>query len=325
MNDARKSDAETDLVLGIDGGGSQTLAWLARVVDDTDDDPVVIGRGTSGSSNARAIGIDLATRHLDQAIERAFVDANISRASVPCACMGLAGADRDEEQTLIRSWADQRRIAKALILTNDAMPVLHACSGTSPGIALIAGTGSFCLGRSPSGQVTRCGGWGYLLGDEGSGYWIAMEGLRAVTRAIDGKDEATELHPLLFSELGISKSPELITTIYGETHDRSKMAKLAPIVFQAAEKGDRVASAIVQRAIEALCDLVVSTWRRLELAESISIGLTGGVLLNQPAMFDGVTQGIAKAGVDTQSVTRVDWPVAGAVAMADVYRRETKR
>ena len=196
-----------DLFLGVDGGGSKTSAWLA--IGDPDGLPDVIGRGCSGASNCRSIGIDQATNSLRQAIDSAFQDAGRETTTVAAACLALAGADRSSDQRQIRLWAG-RTLADRLIVTNDGIPVLYAASPDGVGIALISGTGSFAVGRNAAGTVMRCGGWGSLIGDEGSGYQIALAGLQAAVRAADGRGMETKLLPALLEHFHIGDSHDLI-------------------------------------------------------------------------------------------------------------------
>ena len=303
-----------DLILGVDGGGSKTLAWLA--VRDAKDDVEVIGVGRSGSSNCRSIGFADAAANLQNAIESAFQDAKRTSTIVGSACLALAGADRPVEQQQFRSWAHQRCLADRLIITNDALPVLYAASSDGVGIALISGTGSIAVGRNAKAKVARCGGWGSLFGDEGSGYQIALAALRAAARAADGRGMETTVLPGLRDHFKISQATELIPAIYAADMTRSDIAKLAPIVFQAAELGDAVARRIVEQAADDLSELVRTLATRLEMSEqAIALGVSGGVLLHQEKFVDAICRRLAASGIAV-TVTRVQHPVAGAITIA---------
>src|SRR5687768_9453320 len=170
-----------DLVLGVDGGGTKTAAWLAIADADPGDDKP-IGRGIAGPGNPRAVGFETALSNINAAIHEAFRTAQLPVRKVQAACLALAGADRPAERNRLEQWCTEQDLAGCLVLTNDADPLLAAASRDNFGIALIAGTGSFAFGRDREGQTARCGGWGYLLGDEGSGYSIALTGLRAAAK-----------------------------------------------------------------------------------------------------------------------------------------------
>src|SRR5438477_9802043 len=99
-------------------------------------------------------------------VEAAFSDAKLPRTVAVAACFGLAGAGREIEQQRIVAWATEQKIARAIRVTGDAEPILAAASSDNSGVALICGTGSMAWGRNAAGKTARCGGWGYLIGDE---------------------------------------------------------------------------------------------------------------------------------------------------------------
>jgi N-acetylglucosamine kinase-like BadF-type ATPase len=306
-----------DLILAIDGGGTKTIAWLAIL--DHQNAAKVIGRGKSGPSNCRSVGTAQATENLDRAIESAFQDAHRQRTSVASACFSLAGADRPVEKEEIDSWADKHEIADSLTITNDAIPVLYAASSVGVGIALISGTGSVAIGRNTEGVTARCGGWGGLLGDEGSGYQIALAGLKAAVSAADGRGPDTKLLSDILDHFKIEDASDLIPAIYGPQTNRSTIAKLAPIVFRAAESDDSVANSIVERAASDLSELVVTLASKLDLTEkSFMLAISGGVLLSQPTLVDKIRHRMADSGLKHVSVTSVQEPVAGALNIAMV-------
>ena len=176
-----------DLVIGIDGGGTTTICLLA------DRSGTVLGRGTAGPSNIQAVGVDAGLKALDDGIDRAFQAANLDRATVGGATLGLAGIDRQEGLDVIHGWAGRVGLADRAGVANDATLLLAAGTPAGWGLAVIAGTGSIAFVKTPTGAVGRCGGWGYTLGDEGSAYLIALSGLKAVCRAHDHVGPATTL------------------------------------------------------------------------------------------------------------------------------------
>jgi N-acetylglucosamine kinase-like BadF-type ATPase len=302
-----------DLILGVDGGGSKTVAWLAR----REQPGRAIGRGRAGPSNCRSVGISRATASLDRAIESAFDDADLTTLTVAAACLSLAGADRPDEQQQIRTWADQRKLASRLTITNDAISVLYAASSDGIGIALISGTGSLAIGCNAKGETTRCGGWGGLFGDEGSGYQISIAGLRAAARAADGRGPKTKLLSSLLDHFKISDPSELIPVIYSEKTDRSTIASLAPIVFQAGDSGDAVAAGIVDAAANDLSEMVETLATRLEFAgDPFALAVTGGVLLQQPTLVDLLRGRLSESGLERAELIAVQNPVAGALVIA---------
>ncbi|MFG0267525.1 MAG: N-acetylglucosamine kinase [Rhodopirellula sp. JB055] len=297
-------NASDGLILGIDGGGTKTVAWLARCdftsKTDVTNTMEIIGRGRSGPSNVRGVGFETAFNHLNQAIERAFVDAERSRITVESACLALAGAGRDSEQQRIRSWADQCQLARQLRVVDDALPVLYAASSDGVGVALIAGTGSLALGRNANGDRARCGGWGSLLGDEGSGYQISLAAHRAAVRDDDGRGPSTQLHERLLGHHGITSASELIPILHAAPDNRVMIASLAPLVFEVAEVGDPVARRILDQASTDLAEMVRTLIDRLSMpTQACSLAGTGSVLIHQPAFTQSVRDKLAEAGIGT--------------------------
>ncbi|MBN1589615.1 MAG: N-acetylglucosamine kinase, partial [Pirellulales bacterium] len=229
----------SDLVLGIDGGGTKTSAWLAR--RGTSEEPTVVGRGAAGATNPQTVGFDVAIENLNRAVDAAFDDAQHEQATVVAAVLALAGSDREENRRIFRRWADERHLAHRFRIVNDALPLLATASPECWGVALIAGTGSFCFAQDRDGQSTRVGGWGYLFGDEGSGYAVALAGLRAVAQAADGRGTDTKLVRAFLKRLNIDTPEGLILSVYPMAADRATIASLADVVTRAAADHDEVA------------------------------------------------------------------------------------
>jgi N-acetylglucosamine kinase-like BadF-type ATPase len=311
-------DCGDDLVLGVDGGGTGTTAWLSHKSEPAQP----VGRGKSGPSNLRAIGIELTTQNLNAAIQSAFEDAGLQRSVVSGACLSLAGVDRPEDRAQVESWARGQPLASDLVVSNDALSVLYAAEPEGVGIALISGTGSFCLGRDSSGRVIRSGGWGYRLGDEGSAYWIANQALLAIARAVDFRGPETSLTELAARRFQFSQPLELISRIYSPNIGRPEIASFAASVFDSAEQGDVVANRIVDSATVELGELVRSVAGQLRLDRSqLTLACTGGVLLNQPGLVERLMTRVSANCAEDNLQTRIKLvmvtePVLGAVQMA---------
>jgi len=201
-------------------------------------------------------------------------------------------------------------------VTGDAEPILAAASPEFWGIALICGTGSLAWGRNQSGETARCGGWGYLLGDDGSGYAIALAGLQAAMRSADGRGPATALIGHFQQELKANAPSELVERIYGPEMTRERLASLAEIVFNAAATDD-VAQKIIAAAAGELAWTIATLSRRLKLAPgAFALAVAGGVSLHQPAFCQLIADGLNRAGAPPQVVIPVAEPVRGAVALA---------
>ncbi|QDT08607.1 N-acetylglucosamine kinase [Planctomycetes bacterium K23_9] len=310
-----------DHVLGVDGGGTTTIAWLAS--REGRDGFEVFGHGQSGPSNLRVAGFDVASRNVDQAIQQAFQSAGMQQCQVQSLCLAMAGSDRQAERKQWRSWAESHQLAsEKLVVTNDAVPVIFAANPKGQGIALIAGTGSLALGRIAGGNIARddgntarAGGWGPLIGDEGSGYAIALGALRAAAKAADGRGEKTELLPRFCQALEVNDPSQIISAIYSDTYDRSKIASLASIVFDAAD--DQVAANIIHQAALELALMAHAATDQLGLDTQASVlAITGGVALNQPAFVEQIVAHLRDRSVVFAKTSLEKFPVAGAVQMA---------
>lgn len=314
------------LLLGIDGGGSKTNAWLAA--GDSAGSSRIVGRGAAGPSNGVAVGFETALVNLDAAIDAAFLAAGRSRTRVAAAVLGLAGADRDTVRFKIDEWACARNLADRVRIVPDATLVLAAAVGDAAGIALISGTGSLSLGRDMAGRTARAGGWGWLLGDEGSGFALAQAALRAVAAEVDGRGPATALTAALSSALQVSHPRELVAAIHGpdipsDVTARAKIAALSPVVVQVAEAGDAVAGNLIERAAADLATLVDVVARQLALgANPFPLALTGGLLLGSKQLRDELARQLAALELSADPMTLVAEPVQGAVRLAERLARE---
>jgi N-acetylglucosamine kinase-like BadF-type ATPase len=303
-----------DLVLGVDGGGSKTVAWLAPLGDASN--TILLGRGQAGPGNPRAAGFDVAQENIAAAIDAAFADAGLPRGKAVAACFGLAGAGRESEQQRLAAWATDRGIARAVRVTGDAEPILASASTDNCGVALICGTGSIAWGRNHTGEVGRTGGWGYLIGDEGSAYAIGRASLAAAMQAVDGRGPATVLVERLQGELRAATCAELIDQIYGPEMTRERLAGLATIVFAAAEN-DQVAQGIVGAASDDLAKMVAVLCHRLELAaKDYTLALAGSVILNQSRLRSFLRARLEQHACPPRVLQMVHEPVRGAVALA---------
>ena len=303
------------LVLGIDGGGSKTVCWLAHA--DPDAPLLPLGRGSSGAANPQSVGWPAAIQELNAAVDAAFADAGIAVGPLAAACVALAGGDRDTVRTPLAEWAAERRLAGRFLATHDALPILVAGTAAGHGIALISGTGSLAFGRDAGGVTARSGGWGWLFGDEGSGYALALAGLRAVARAADGRDSATELTHRLLSELHVDMPARLIEAVYSGSTDRRHLARLARVVLETAEHGDAVAGRIVQSAATDLAAMVAAVASSLAFQDQdYALAVSGSVLLNSPLLRDQLSQQLALKGYIPASVQSVPEPVSGAIRLA---------
>jgi N-acetylglucosamine kinase-like BadF-type ATPase len=258
-----------EYILGVDGGGTKTLALLADLNGN------VLGRGVGGPSNTSAVGFDAACLALDSAINMACIDCP---GQISALCLGLAGAGRKEDIERLQNWAVHKFPETAVKVVSDAEILLEAGAPSGPALALICGTGSIVYGRTLTGKLLRAGGWGYLFGDEGSGYAIGIAALRAVMQAYDDRGPETSLSGLILGRYGLHTPPELIQAIYSTESPRTAVAGLSDLVEQAVGRGDSVAIDILDEAAQELARTIAAVYSKLG-ASAVPLVVTGGTIL----------------------------------------------
>jgi N-acetylglucosamine kinase-like BadF-type ATPase len=271
-------------VLGIDGGGTRTTCVLM------DNNGTIIGRGEAGPSNYQSVGIETAKQGIQLAIEQTILIAKIdSKIPIKGICLGLAGVGRPEDIKVIENLVSQLKLCESLpiewllkpettLIYNDSQIALVGGIGHAVGIAVIAGTGSHIFGQNSQGKTKRVGGWGYILGDEGSGYDIAVRGMQAALKSFDGRLEFTTLIPEFQNHLHLKNLQDLVEVVYRRGWGVKEIAALAPIVDQAATAGDRVALNIIEdAAAELALATKVAILELFDYAENFEIVTIGGV------------------------------------------------
>lgn len=294
-------------VLGIDAGGSKTVALVA------DAEARVLGEGRSGGANLQTHGELQVEKTL-----HAVIDQALGSGPPPTAvCLGLAGVDRPGDGQVIRDIMRRLGFKARTLIVNDALVALVAGRGEGPGLVLIAGTGSIAYGVCADGVAARAGGWGSVLGDEGSGYWIGRRALAAVTREADGRGPRTRLTPLVLEHMGLAGPEALVSEIYDHANGRHRIAALGPTVDRARSEGDAVATEILREAAAELALAASSVVTRLEMrGDGFPTFLSGGILRGVPWLAAEVTRRLAEvAPRSAVSLLGVE-PAMGAVRLA---------
>jgi len=242
-------------VLGIDGGGSKTICILM------DDKRQILGRGEAGSSNYQSVGLEAAKYSIESAISKAII--KINNLKIDAICLGLAGVGRSRDIELIKNIVKDIPIIsnikpQNIIISHDALIALVGGIGNDVGIVVAAGTGSIVFGRNIKGETKRVGGWGYILGDEGGAYKIAVAGMQAALKADDGREKSTILIEVFKNYFGLTNIEELIEVVYQREWGVKEIAALAPIVDNAAVEGDEVANNIIDDAVSELVKATVT-------------------------------------------------------------------
>jgi glucosamine kinase len=277
------TDGVASRFLAVDGGGSKTQAVVV------DEHGLVCGRGFAGSSNFRAVGVEQALVHLLAAVEEALAHGG-ARGAVASAWFGLAGIHGVDDGNVLA--AQLPSFACAVTITNDAELVL-AGLGFGHGVALIAGTGSIALGRNASRQITQVGGWGHLLGDEGSAYDIGRRALQAAVRAADGRGPPTDLLHLVLKRWSLATPRTIVDHIY-LTQEKAHIAALAPGALEIARHGDQMAGEIRKQACAELAMAAVTAIDAVNTPEAVPLALGGGLLIHEPDLRAAVVARIRR-------------------------------
>ena len=238
----------------------------------------MIGHGRGGPSNhvqeagaGRAKLIGAIHECVSQACHQAGL--NYETVRFQSACLGFSGGPVDKEPIL-------RELLRCgrLTVTHDALIALSGATNGEPGIVVIAGTGSIAFGRNASGRTARAGGWGYIFGDEGSGFDITRQALRAALRFEEGWGPATSLHEALLYDANASDANEALHNFYTIDFPRDRIAAMSKLVDKAAIAGDPVAAQILDAAAQQLTALVWAVRDQLfPPTESPRISYAGGV------------------------------------------------
>jgi N-acetylglucosamine kinase-like BadF-type ATPase len=251
-------------LVGIDAGGTRTRALAAH-------ENGVFSRCEAGAGNYQLLGLEGVVELFAGLLAQLQLDSD--RTTV---CAAVAGAGRPAEQERLSAALLARGLAARVCIVADARAALEGAHGGEAGIIAIAGTGSIVMGRGKASQVERAGGWGPLLGDEGSAYSFVMAGLRAAGQSHDGSGPATCLEVDLVNKLGLADWDSLIPALYGGHLQRDRLASACPVVFRAARAGDEVARQIIASGAQRLGVQVGAVARRLRLPTA-SVTLAGGL------------------------------------------------
>ncbi len=257
--------------LGVDGGQSSTNAMIG------DESGRVVGFGRGGpcnhvkASEGRAKFTGAILGCLADAFKQASLDPGTIRFA--SACLGFSGGPADKEAIL----RDLLR-ADNMHVTHDAAIALSGATAGDPGIIVIAGTGSIAFGRNARGETARAGGWGYVFGDEGGGFDLTRQALRAVLRHEEGWGPATILRPILLKETGASDANDLLHRFYTTDFPRPRIAAFSKLVDIAANAGDPVAVQLLKEGAGELAAYAQAVRHRLFLdPDPISVAYIGGV------------------------------------------------
>src|ERR1051325_5140247 len=256
--------------LGVDGGASKTAALVI------DDSGKSLGSGVAGPSNHLRVGIETAARNIEREVNKALVAAAVASREIHWAYCGIAGADHPAHRQEVVDSLSIFFPRGNFTVDNDARIALTGALGFGGGAVVVAGTGSVAVGRSEEGQEARAGGWGPIIGDEGSGYGIARAGLAAIMRGHDGRGPATKMTEILKERFDM-KPEDLPPFVYATTTQTDDIARFGKLVVEAAQDGDAAAAAILEWAGHELAGAALAVARRLQLIQrTFPVAYVGG-------------------------------------------------
>ena len=296
-------------IAGIDGGGTKTRVCCCSL------DGAELAARTFGAFNLNSIGPEKFRALLSDIT--AFLN---SVGECSAVCIGSAGISNEAMAGAVSDAMKDAGIRNWKLVGDHVIALSGALDGGA-GIILIAGTGSICFGRGRNGEEARSGGWGHLIGDEGSAYALGRDALSAVARAMDGTGSPTMLTSLLASSLGLDTRSRIISYVYGG--DKSSVAALSRLVETAAAGGDDVALHIIADQAEKMAELVGSVARKLDL-DRTEVAMLGGMLENDTLLRTCFIKVMERKLPAIQCISPKRDACAGAVMMAKEMLKETE-
>lgn len=292
--------------LGIDGGGTKTECVIG-------DDKSILGKSVGSTIKIKKVGEDAAGKALEAAIADVCKSAKVNQREITRTCIGIAGSSIPE----VTDWTYsvlRQLVAGEVQVVNDALIAHRAAFGDGPGVLVIAGTGSNVLGINERGESGRAGGWGPMISDEGSGFWIGRRAVAYAMRAYDGK-QATSLLDAVMRAWDLKTIEDLVSM--ANSNPPPDFSSLLPAVIRCADSGDRLASEILMSAANELAQLASVVVQKLwPESARVEVAITGGVFVHSPQIREKFAERVRseRSGI-TVNLAPVH-PVMGALSMA---------
>jgi N-acetylglucosamine kinase-like BadF-type ATPase len=290
-------------VIGLDAGGTKTVGLLA------DESGTVLRDARAGGGNLTTEGELGVEKVLFQVI-----DALDPPAPVEAVCLGIAGADRPAHREVVREMLARLGFRRRVRVVHDAVVALAAGAPDGVGLVIVAGTGSVAYGGDPEGRTARSGGWGWLLGDEASAFWLGHAAVRQGIRGADGRGPETSLYERICRRVGAGSPQDLADWFYAQDRPRTGVAELAGLVEEAAGEGDQAAAALLDQAADHLARAARAVAGRLTFPEPYPLVLAGGTFRACPSLQPRLEAclELPRARVERLAVE----PALGAVTLA---------
>lgn len=301
-------------IIGVDGGG--TKSRFSFVDFKGNEFEKIIGESTNLSSNS----FETVLYNIGSAIS-VFLMKHPEKNIDSCAavCIGSAGVDLPSNVVAMETILKEIGFTCPITVVNDSELVLWAEVQDAPGVALISGTGSIAFGKNKAGETARVGGHGHLLGDEGSGYWIGIEAIKSALKHHDGLGKETVLTELLLKKQNIKNIIEILDFVYHSNANKSDIAGLSVLVFEAAKANDEVAMNIIATAAMDLANMSLALIKKLEKGNTNTeyrIILSGGNAINSNLLYANIEKIIVEKQMNTFVSKALREPAYGAVYIA---------
>ncbi|HEX7572936.1 MAG TPA: BadF/BadG/BcrA/BcrD ATPase family protein [Bacteroidota bacterium] len=303
--------SDTLLAAGIDGGATRTRAVLVAA------DGTIAGFGTAGPSNYDNVGEAAASENIRDAVGAARRDSGRSLPAVASMFLGMAGVVSRTDRETVRRMVLAHALAppEAITVDHDIRIALAGGLEGREGIVLIAGTGSSTYGRRSDGRNHRTG-WGFLLDDRGSGYFLGLQAMIATVMEADGRGSPTVLSHVVRERFRFSDIDDILRIVYHDRVPVAGIASLAPDVIGAAGDGDGVAERILEEGAREITRMVAIVAERVEFSGEFPVTMTGG-LVDHPGLYrDLIHAGIRREVPGAAIVAPSFPPVIGAALLA---------
>lgn len=296
--------------MGVDGGGTKTGVALLTTNGE------IVSYVEKGPSNHHNVGVEKARETVEEACLEAVRNAGASIKDVEIVVASMAGLDCSLDFKALEEAMVGFPLGR-IILVHDSMAALYATNAGGESAIIIAGTGSSTAGINSKGEYARAGGWGYLLADEGSGFYIAKRGVVAALMEYEGRGPSTLITKLLMERFKAKTPDEIIWHVYTKGMSIVEFARLAPLVTEAARNGDEVAIRILRDAAKELANTVGGVIKKLRMEDDeFPIGLIGGVFKAGEFVINPLKDEIKKLAPRAYLTFPRFPPVAGACLIA---------
>lgn len=290
--------------IGVDGGGTKTTAAVA-------DDNGLLFKKEGKSINFYSVGMDSARKNLRAVVSE--IEAELKTDSFDAVVIGCSALDGEADGELINELCGGVINAKKIKITSDVHIALESMGESVCPCVAVCGTGSMAVGKNDAGEVLVSGGWGHIVGDEGSAYAIAIDGLRLCCEQSD-KGENTALLASALEFFNVADFRDAIDVIYSPETTKDILASFASCIGRLSQQGNKTASAIITRQAERFAQTVIILLEKIKACDSL--GLYGGVLRNNSAFAEAFCKKIKEKHPDLKLVSLDTPPEESAIKLA---------